>query len=161
VAGCAPCSNGSRCGDIRLAHTRWATHGAPTINAHPHTDCSGRIVVVHNGIVENAETLRAALTAAGHRFVTQTDTEVFSHLIEAAHGTTLEERVPAALQRVEGTYGLAVMSADEPGKIVVARKGSPVLLGLGDGEFFVASDASAVLEYTRSVVYLNDGDVAW
>jgi glucosamine--fructose-6-phosphate aminotransferase (isomerizing) len=148
-------------GTAGVAHTRWATHGAPSdTNAHPHTDCGARIAVVHNGIVENADTLRAALTPAGHRFVTQTDTEVFAHLIEEASGDTLEERVLAALKRVEGTYGLAVMSADEPGKIVVARKGSPVLLGLGDGEFFVASDAAAVLEHTRSVVYLNDGDVA-
>jgi glucosamine--fructose-6-phosphate aminotransferase (isomerizing) len=143
-----------------IAHTRWATHGAPTqVNAHPHTDCGGHIAVVHNGIVENADVLRSVLERSGHRFVTQTDTEVFTHLIEDATGT-LEERVIAAVKRVEGTYGLAVINSDEPGKVVVARHGSPVLLGIGDGEYFVASDASAVLEHTRSVVYLDDGDIA-
>jgi glucosamine--fructose-6-phosphate aminotransferase (isomerizing) len=143
-----------------VAHTRWATHGAPNqVNAHPHTDCAGRIAVVHNGIVENADVLRAALETGGHRFLTQTDTEVFTHLIEDATGS-LEERVIAAVKRVEGTYGLAVISSDEPGKVVVARHGSPVLLGIGDGEYFVASDAAAVLEHTRSVVYLDDGDIA-
>jgi glucosamine--fructose-6-phosphate aminotransferase (isomerizing) len=143
-----------------VAHTRWATHGAPNqVNAHPHMDCGGRVAVVHNGIVENADVLRAALERGGHRFATQTDTEVFTHLIEDATGA-LEERVIAALKRVEGTYGLAVISADEPGKVVVARHGSPVLLGIGDGEYFVASDAAAVLEHTRSVVYLDDGDIA-
>src|SRR5207302_1157878 len=103
---------------------------------------------------------RVALEAAGHRFITETDTETLAHLIEDAAGDTLEERVIAALAHVEGTYGLAVMSTDEPGKIVVARRGSPVLLGIGEEELFVASDASAVLEHTRSVVYLDDGDIA-
>jgi glucosamine--fructose-6-phosphate aminotransferase (isomerizing) len=148
-------------GTCGIAHTRWATHGAPTgRNAHPHADCTGRVALVHNGIIENADTLRAALQQAGHRIGTDTDTEVLAHLIEDALGDTLEARVIAALQLVEGTYGLAVISADEPEKIVVARRGSPVLLGVGDGEYFVASDASAVLEHTRSVVYLDDGDIA-
>jgi len=148
-------------GTSGIAHTRWATHGPPNeINAHPHVDCTEGIALVHNGIIENAETLRAALERAGHTFRTQTDTEVLVHLIEDAHGATFEERVIAALSRVEGAYGLAVMSADDAGKIIVARKGSPVLLGVGDGEYFVASDASALLEHTRSVVYLNDGDLA-
>jgi glucosamine--fructose-6-phosphate aminotransferase (isomerizing) len=148
-------------GRAGVAHTRWATHGAPTlVNAHPHVDCTGRVALVHNGILENADTLRASLTRRGHTFTTQTDTEVFAHLIEEAPGATLEERVTAALARVEGTYGLAVMSADEPEKIVVARHGSPVLLGVGEHEVFVASDASAVVEHTRSVVYLDDGDIA-
>jgi glutamine---fructose-6-phosphate transaminase (isomerizing) len=148
-------------GTCGIAHTRWATHGAPTgRNAHPHADCTGRVALVHNGIIENADTLRAALLQAGHRIATETDTEVLAHLIEDAPGETLEARVIAALQHVEGTYGLAVISADEPQKIVVARRGSPVLLGVGDGEYFVASDASAVLEHTRSVVYLDDGDIA-
>ena len=148
-------------GTSGIAHTRWATHGAPnTTNAHPHLDCQGRIALVHNGIIENADSLRAALTRAGHVFGTETDTEVLAHLIEDAAGETLEERVLAALALVEGTYGLAVMTADEPGKLVAARQGSPVLLGVGDGEFFIASDASAVLEHTRSVVYLSDGDLA-
>jgi glucosamine--fructose-6-phosphate aminotransferase (isomerizing) len=144
-----------------IAHTRWATHGAPTrTNAHPHTDCSGTIALVHNGIIENAEVLRTRLEQSGHEFDTETDTETLAHLIEEAEGATLEDRLIAALEHVEGTYGLAVISSSEPGKIVVARKGSPVLLGIGDGEFFVASDASAVLEHTRSVVYLDDGDIA-
>jgi len=144
-----------------IAHTRWATHGAPTErNAHPHVDCENRLAVVHNGIIENADVLRAALTRAGHRFVTDTDTEVLAHLIEDAGGDTLEARVAAALAHVEGTYGIAVISAEEPGKIVAARLGSPVLLGIGEGELFVASDASAVLAHTRSVVYLDDGDIA-
>ena len=148
-------------GTSGIAHTRWATHGAPTQrNAHPHVDCTGRIALVHNGIIENADVLRAALERAGHRFTTETDTEALAHLIEDASGATLEERVIAALAHVEGTYGLAVMSADEPGKLVVARRGSPVLLGIGEEELFVASDASAVLEHTRQVVYLDDGDIA-
>src|SRR5438309_5832603 len=148
-------------GTSGIAHTRWATHGAPTTgNAHPHTDCSGTVALVHNGIIENADALRAMLERAGHRFTTETDTEALAHLIEDAAGETLEARVIAALALVEGTYGLAVMWAAEPGKIVVARQGSPVLLGIGDDELFVASDASAVLEHTRSVVYLDDGDIA-
>ena len=148
-------------GAAGIAHTRWATHGAPTeVNAHPHVDCTGTLALVHNGIVENAETLRLHLTRKGHRFVTETDTEVLAHLIEDAPGATLEARVLAALRHVEGTYGLAVLSAREPEKVVVARRGSPVLIALGDGEYFAASDASAVLAHTRSVVYLEDGDVA-
>jgi glucosamine--fructose-6-phosphate aminotransferase (isomerizing) len=148
-------------GTTGIAHTRWATHGAPTErNAHPHVDCHSRIAVVHNGIVENADALRAALEQAGHQFTTETDTETLAHLIEAAQADTLEGRVIAALEHVEGTYGLAVVCADEPDKIVVARRGSPVLLGIGHEELFVASDASAILEYTRSVVYLDDGDIA-
>ena len=148
-------------GTAGIAHTRWATHGAPTErNAHPHVDCQGQVALVHNGIIENSEALRAALERSGHRFYTETDTETLAHLIEEASGVTLEARVIAALEHVEGTYGLAVISADEPDKIVVARRGSPVLLGIGNREFFVASDASAVLEHTRSVVYLDDGDVA-
>jgi glutamine---fructose-6-phosphate transaminase (isomerizing) len=144
-----------------IAHTRWATHGAPTrTNAHPHTDCSGTIALVHNGIIENADALRTKLEQAGHEFDTDTDTETLAHLVEEAPGATLEDRVIAALEHVEGTYGMAVLSSAEPGKIVVARKGSPVLLGIGDKEYFVASDASAILEHTRSVVYLDDGDIA-
>ena len=148
-------------GTVGIGHTRWATHGAPTErNAHPHTDCTGAVALVHNGIIENADVLRARLERDGHRFVTETDTETLAHLIEQAPGDTLEARVISALQHVEGTYGVAVIAEPEPGKIVVARRGSPVLLGLGDGEYIVASDASAVLAHTRSVVYLDDGDVA-
>lgn len=147
-------------GTSGIAHTRWATHGAPTTtNAHPHADCTGQIAVVHNGIVENGDVLRAHLEGAGHSFASDTDTELIAHLIEEADGV-LENRVVAALSRVTGTYGVAVMSADEPDKIVVARQGSPVLLGVGENEYLVASDAAAVIEHTRSVVYLSDGDVA-
>ena len=144
-----------------IAHTRWATHGAPTEkNAHPHQDCAGEIAVVHNGIIENADVLRTRLLRSGHVFTSDTDTETLAHLIEEEHGATLEERVISALSHVEGTYGLAVMTSAEPHKIVVARQGSPLLIGVGDKEYFVASDASAVLGQTRSVVYLDDGDVA-
>src|SRR6059036_2263157 len=148
-------------GTCGIGHTRWATHGAPNdCNAHPHLDCSGALALVHNGIIENADVLRARLTQEGHHFATETDTDTLAHLIEDSPGATLEARVIAALGHVEGTYGVAVIAESEPGKIVVARRGSPVLLGVGDGEFLVASDASAVLAHTRSVVYLNDGDVA-
>ncbi|MCH8937438.1 MAG: glutamine--fructose-6-phosphate transaminase (isomerizing), partial [Gemmatimonadetes bacterium] len=148
-------------GTSGIGHTRWATHGPPTsINAHPHTDCTAGYALVHNGIVENSDTLRTQLRDSGHRFESDTDTEVLVHLIEASPGATLEEKVIAAFARVEGAYGVAVMWQDDPGKIVVAKNGSPVLIGVGVGEMFVASDAAAVLEHTRNVVYLNDGDIA-
>src|SRR2546425_5352925 len=147
-----------RCG---IGHTRWATHGAPSErNAHPHADCTGSLALVHNGIIENADVLRTRLAQAGHRFVTDTDTETLAHLIEDAPGATLEQRVIAALPLVEGTYGLAVIAEADPAKIVVARRGSPLLLGVGEREYLVASDANAVLPHTRSVVYLDDGDIA-
>src|SRR6478609_4858419 len=148
-------------GPCGIGHTRWATHGEVTdSNAHPHVDCRGEIALVHNGIIENADQLRVRLQEAGHKFVTETDTEVLAHLIEDAPGSTLEERVRNALQEVVGTYGLAVVAKDDPGKLVAVRRGSPVLLGVGSGEYFVASDPTAIAEYTRSVVYLNDGDLA-
>src|SRR5438445_6595249 len=144
-----------------IGHTRWATHGAPTErNAHPHTDCTGTLALVHNGIIENADLLRARLERAGHRLATDTDTETLVHLVEDAAGATLEARVMAALTHVEGTYGLAVIGEGEPGKIVVARRGSPLLIGVGEAEYLVASDANSVLPHTRSVVYLDDGDIA-
>ncbi|HEX6251789.1 MAG TPA: glutamine--fructose-6-phosphate transaminase (isomerizing), partial [Gemmatimonadaceae bacterium] len=147
-------------GTVGIAHTRWATHGAPTeCNAHPHVDCRNEIAVVHNGIIENATTLRRELEGRGHKFVSETDTEVLAHLIEEAGGP-LEEAVIDALRNVDGTYGLAVVSSADPNKVVAARKGSPLLIGVGDGEYFVASDASAILAYTRDVVYLDDGDIA-
>src|SRR3989441_1199390 len=122
-------------GACGIAHTRWATHGAPTErNAHPHGDCAGTLALVHNGIIENADVLRGYLARAGHKLVTDTDTETLVHLIEEAPGDTLEERVRSALHHVVGTYGVAVLSASEPGKIVAARRGSPVLLGVGEGE---------------------------
>jgi glucosamine--fructose-6-phosphate aminotransferase (isomerizing) len=150
-------------GLIGIGHTRWATHGAPNeCNAHPHHDCTDTIAVVHNGIIENATSLRAQLEKRGHTFKSETDTEVFAHLIEAASegGEPLEDAVMDALRIVEGTYGIAVISAKDPEKIVAARKGSPLLLGLGEGENYVASDVAAILEHTRQVVYLDDGEMA-
>jgi glucosamine--fructose-6-phosphate aminotransferase (isomerizing) len=151
----------TRTATIGIAHTRWATHGAPTSkNAHPHTDCAGNIAVAHNGIIENHAALRQMLVAKGHRFSSDTDTETLAHLIEQFYDGSLEEAVAAALQEVEGTYGIVVISVKEPDTIVAARSGSPLLLGLGNGENFVASDPSAVLAYTRSVVYLDEGNLA-
>jgi glutamine---fructose-6-phosphate transaminase (isomerizing) len=148
-------------GDMGIGHTRWATHGVPNeCNAHPHLDCKGHIAVVHNGIIENSGTLKQGLEARGHKFVSQTDTEVIAHLIEEAFDGSLEDAVIEALWQIEGTYGIAVVSSEDKDKIVAARKGSPLLLGLGDGEYYVASDASAILAQTREVVYLDDGDVA-
>jgi glucosamine--fructose-6-phosphate aminotransferase (isomerizing) len=150
-------------GTTAIAHTRWATHGAPNaVNAHPHTDCGGTLALAHNGIIENAGALRVALTTRGHRFRSETDTEVLAHLIEELHGagSSLEDAVVAALAQVEGTYGIAVVSTRQPDTIVAARKGSPLLVAIGEGEHFVASDASAVLAHTRSVVYLDDGEIA-
>ena len=150
-------------GHTAMAHTRWATHGAPTeANAHPHTDCGGTIAVVHNGIIENAGALRTALAKRGHVFRSETDTEVLAHLIEELHGkgAALGDAVAGALHQVEGTYGIAVLSTREPDTIVAARKGSPLLVAIGVGENWVASDASAVLAHTRSVVYLDDGEIA-
>src|SRR2546426_2982079 len=150
-------------GHAGIAHTRWATHGAPnTVNAHPHTDCGGTLALIHNGIIENAGPLRAALTKRGHVFRSETDTEVLAHLIEehVAKGSPLVEAVAGALHQVDGTYGIAVLSTREPDTIVAARHGSPLLVAIGTGENFVASDASAVLAHTRSVVYLDDGEIA-
>jgi len=148
-------------GAIGIGHTRWATHGPPTErNAHPHRSADGTISVVHNGIIENVNTLRAALQELGYVFNSDTDTEVLAHLIQELFDGSLEEAVLSALTKVEGTYGLAVLSSRDAGKIVAARKGSPLLIGVGHGENFLASDPSAVLAHTRQVVYLDDGDVA-
>jgi len=150
-------------GHTAIAHTRWATHGPPTtINAHPHSDCGGTLALVHNGIIENAGILRIALTKRGHVFRSETDTEVLVHLVEELHtqGRPLVDAVAGALRQVEGTYGIAVVSSREPDTIVAARRGSPLLVAIGDGENFVASDASAVLAHTRSVVYLDEGEIA-
>ena len=148
-------------GDMGIGHTRWATHGVPNeCNAHPHLDCKGDIAVVHNGIIENSGTLKKELIAHGHKFVSDTDTEVIAHLIEEAFDGNLEDAVIEALWQIEGTYGIAVVSSKDKNKIVAARKGSPLLIGLGDGEYYVASDVSAILAQTREVVYLDDGDVA-
>ncbi len=148
-------------GTVGIAHTRWATHGAPTTpNAHPHTDQSGRIAVIHNGIIENASAIRKALEQRGHSFKSETDTEVLAHLVGEFYRGNLEEAVAAALRDVDGAYGLAFVSADEPGVLVAARKGSPLLVGVGENEWFVASDASPLLQHTRSVIYLDDGEMA-
>ena len=149
-------------GTIGIAHTRWATHGQPNeCNAHPHLDCKGEIAVVHNGIIENYSALRTMLKKQGHTFKSETDTEVLAHLIETAMsaGDPLEDAVIDALNLVEGTYGIAVISSKDPDKIVCARKGSPLLIGLGEGEYYVASDVAAILQHTRQVVYLDDGEM--
>lgn len=148
-------------GTVGIAHTRWATHGPPTeSNAHPHASQNGKIAVVHNGIIENATALKAGLEARGYVFKSDTDTEVLAHLIEVAYAGNLEAAVIEALRQCDGTYGLAVITSDEKDKIVAARKGSPLLIGVGEGEYFIASDASAILAHTRNVVYLDDGDIA-
>jgi len=148
-------------GTIGIGHTRWATHGAPTTtNAHPHTDQSGRIAVIHNGIIENSAAIRKALEQRGHTFKSETDTEVLAHLVGELYQGNLEEAVATALKEVDGAYGLVFISSEEPGVLVAARKGSPLLVGIGENEWFVASDASPLLQYTRSVVYLDDGEMA-
>ncbi|MFN9351242.1 MAG: glutamine--fructose-6-phosphate transaminase (isomerizing) [Gemmatimonadota bacterium] len=148
-------------GGLGIGHTRWATHGPPAErNAHPHLSNDGTIALVHNGIIENYAELKQGLKAQGYVFHSDTDTEVLTNLVQELYGGRLEDAVLAALERVEGTYGIAVVSTRDPGKIVAARKGSPLLVGLGDGEHFIASDASAILAHTREVVYLNDGDLA-
>ncbi len=151
---------------IGIGHTRWATHGEPNdINAHPHTDAEGRIAVVHNGIIENAEQLRDTLAGQGVKLVSDTDTEALAHLIAAEagddnHPVPLEEAVRRALRGVEGTYGLVVLDIKHPNELVVARNGSPIVLGIGDSEMFVASDVAALVRYTKQVVYLDDAEVA-
>jgi glucosamine--fructose-6-phosphate aminotransferase (isomerizing) len=148
-------------GRLGIAHTRWATHGAPTrTNAHPHVSCDGRIALVHNGIIENASALKHVLVDRGHRFQTATDTEVLAHLIEEHYAGDLEKAVREALSRVEGTYGLAVVHGDEPDRIVAARMGSPLLIGLAADAQYLASDASAIVGRTRKVIYLEDGEMA-
>ena len=156
-------SRGRPSGTTGIAHTRWATHGAPSdLNAHPITDASGRIAVVHNGIIENFTALKSALEAEGVHFKTETDSEVLAHLVakHQARGLSLELAVGAALSAVEGTYGIAVISADEPGTVIGARSGSPLVVGIADGEYFLASDVAPLVEHTRQVVYLDDGEMA-
>ncbi|KOG90456.1 glutamine--fructose-6-phosphate transaminase (isomerizing) [Streptomyces varsoviensis] len=148
-------------GTTGIAHTRWATHGAPNdVNAHPHLDAEEQVAVVHNGIIDNAADLRAKLTAEGVAFLSDTDTEVLAHLIGRSQAPTLEEKVREALRLVEGTYGIAVLHADFPDRIVVARNGSPVVLGIGEKEMFVSSDVAALVSHTRQVVTLDDGEMA-
>jgi glucosamine--fructose-6-phosphate aminotransferase (isomerizing) len=146
-------------GVVGIGHTRWATHGGPSrINAHPHLDCHKSIAVVHNGIITNFQGLKRQLTAEGHKFISETDTEVIPHLIEKYYSGNLEKAVAAALHDIEGSYAIIVLTTGEP-KLVVARKDSPLIVGLGDRGNFVASDAPALLDYTNRVVYLEDGDI--
>jgi glutamine---fructose-6-phosphate transaminase (isomerizing) len=147
-------------GAFGLGHTRWATHGRPSEeNAHPHQDCTGSIVVVHNGIIENYLPLKSRLAKAGHRFVTQTDTEVVAHLVESHYKGSLEAAVRQALSELQGIYALVLMHRDEPQRLVAARMGPPLVVGLGQGERFLASDIPALLPYTHDFVFLDDGDV--
>jgi glutamine---fructose-6-phosphate transaminase (isomerizing) len=156
-------------GTFGIGHTRWATHGRPTEeNAHPHRDCTGRLVVVHNGIVENYLALKQELIGQGHKFVTETDTEIIAHLVEeqltsavrAGKPIPLEDAVRRAVKRLTGAFAISVLSADEPNKIVVARNGPPAVIGVGDGEYFVASDVPGILHHTRDLYFLADGDMA-
>jgi glutamine---fructose-6-phosphate transaminase (isomerizing) len=145
-----------------IGHTRWATHGRPTEeNAHPHRDCTGEIVVVHNGIIENYVELKSQLVAEGHKFVTETDTEIIAHLLEKlSKNSTLEEAVLKAVKMMGGAYALVAISARDPQKIVAARMGPPIVVGLGENETFVASDIPAILEHTRNVFFLGEGEIA-
>ena len=148
-------------GKVGVGHTRWATHGpANDVNAHPHTDMAGKVAVVHNGIIDNAATLRAQLADDGIELVSDTDTEVLAHLIARSSAETLEQRVAEALSQISGTYGLAVVHADFPDRIVVARNGSPLLIGVGEKEMLVASDLAALIRHTTMVAYLEDGEMA-
>src|SRR5436853_4473487 len=149
-------------GDYGVGHTRWATHGRPTEeNAHPHRDCTGKIVVVHNGIIENYLDLKHELQRQGHKFVTETDTEIVAHLVEREmKNDGLENAVHRALMFMRGLFALVLISADDPEKIVAVRNGPPIVVGLGDGEFFVASDIPAILSHTRDVVFLGDEEMA-
>src|SRR5213593_3387447 len=150
-------------GTFGLGHTRWATHGRPTEeNAHPHRDCTGTLVVVHNGIIENYKDLKRELAAQGHQFKTETDTEVIAHLIEEARkgaDTPLEEGVRRVVPRLSGSYAFCAVSAKDPMKIVAARNGPPLVVGLGKDEYFVASDIPAILHHTRDVFFLDDRDL--
>lgn len=147
--------------DIGIAHTRWATHGAPTEeNAHPHLDDTGRFAIVHNGIIENYSAIRDQLQQKGHKFASETDSEVIAHLIAECFDGDFVQAVAAALKQVEGTFGTAVIFRDEPGKMIVSRRGSPIVIGVGDGEMLVASDVSALVAYTKNVIYLADDDLA-
>ncbi|WP_018131475.1 glutamine--fructose-6-phosphate transaminase (isomerizing) [Effusibacillus pohliae] len=148
-------------GSQGIGHTRWATHGRPSDdNAHPHMDEAGRFVVVHNGIIENYLELREELTAKGHRFQSETDTEVVVHLIEELYNGDLFKTVVQVLKRIHGAFALAIMAQDEPGKLIAVRKQSPLVIGLGEGENFIASDIPAILEYTRKTYIMDDGEIA-
>lgn len=148
-------------GNIGIGHTRWATHGKPSEeNAHPHTDCSGKIVVVHNGIIENYVDLKKSLQNEGHKFASETDTEVIAHLIEKYYKNDLLVAVKSALKDIRGAYALCAICKDDSSRIVVARKDAPLVIGLGKNENYIASDVSALLQYTKDVIFLENGDVA-
>ncbi|HET7082463.1 MAG TPA: glutamine--fructose-6-phosphate transaminase (isomerizing) [Candidatus Limnocylindria bacterium] len=154
-------NGGAPAGHPGIAHTRWATHGRPNdANAHPHRDCSGRLALIHNGIIENYAEIKARLVEAGHRFTSETDTEVLAHLIEERYTGDLVEAVRDALNQVRGAYAIGVMHLDHPDRIVGARMNVPLIVGLGDGEGFLASDVPAILEHTKNVVILQEGDIA-
>src|SRR5262245_18635490 len=147
-------------GAFGLGHTRWATHGRPSEeNAHPHEDCHGRVVVVHNGIIENFLQLKSRLQSDGHRFVTQTDTEVVAHLVESLYRGSLEAAVREAMRQIDGVYALVLLHKDEPQTLVAARRGPPLVVGMGDGERFLASDVAALLPWTRDFLFLDDGEL--
>ncbi|NQU05742.1 MAG: glutamine--fructose-6-phosphate transaminase (isomerizing), partial [Calditrichaeota bacterium] len=148
-------------GNVGLGHTRWATHGEPNrTNAHPHTDSSGKIVIIHNGIIENYYSIKHELISKGHVFKSETDTEVLAHLIEELYDGDIEQAVRLALTQVKGTYGIVAISSDEPDRLVAARMGSPMIIGLGEEENLIASDAAAMVDYTRNVIFLDDGEMA-
>jgi len=148
-------------GKTGIGHTRWATHGEPSkINAHPHCDCAGKIAVVHNGVIANFHKLRAQLTGEGHKFVSETDTEIIPHLVEKYYEGDLEKAVTRALREIEGSYAIIVLSADDPARLIAARKDSPLIIGIGDRENFIASDVPAILDYANQVIYLEEGDIA-
>ncbi|MCF7810578.1 glutamine--fructose-6-phosphate transaminase (isomerizing) [bacterium] len=147
--------------NIGLGHTRWATHGEPNqINAHPHIDGSGKIVIIHNGIIENYYSIKQELISKGHLFKSETDSEVLAHLIEELYEGDIEQAVRMALTQVKGTYGMVAMNSDEPDRMIAARMGSPMIIGLGEGENMIASDAAAMVDYTRDVIFLDDGEMA-
>jgi glucosamine--fructose-6-phosphate aminotransferase (isomerizing) len=158
-------SNNSTAGSIGMGHTRWATHGEPNdANSHPHLSGDGTLAIIHNGIIENYATLKEELINRGHTFKSDTDTEVLIHLIEEVKNTNqvdLNEAVRIALHEVVGAYAIVVVAKDSPNKLIGARKGSPMVVGIGDGEYFIASDASPIIEYTKDVTYLNDGEIAF
>jgi len=157
----AKLKTGMPTGHLGIGHTRWATHGRPTyINAHPHTDCHGRIFVVHNGIIENFAELRSELQAAGHEFTSETDTEVVPHLIEANYKGDFLAAVRLALKRIRGAYALAMFSADDPELLIGARLNAPLVVGLGEEEYYIASDITAIIPYTKRVLVLGEGEVA-
>lgn len=152
-------------GTIGIGHTRWATHGAPSDrNSHPHTSNNGKLTIIHNGIIENYATIKEELTSRGHEFKSDTDTEVLIHLIEEIYKNEkndLLEAVRLALKEVNGAYAIVVMDEDQPDQLIAARKGSPMVIGVGEGEYFIASDATPIVEYTKNVIYLNDNEIAF